>query len=265
MNSPDFAMSPLRALSANVRMGWLMLRAEWPPAVWLVGNLLPELTRMLVFVMIGAMIAGAEGLRFALVGCMVLSIAGICISSVTDIPSQDVSLGTYRAIALGDVPAFAQYIVRACALCGSAVVTAAIVTTTIALITGQGEMVASLTARSWMLVPAVLSATMLGLVVIAPAIGSNWEGITYNAAVSLIVVLSGAVFAVTTPVARFVGEALPLTHTIRALRASLVGRPWAGELLLELVVAAGWCAVGVVVYRLQAARGRRTGRGAYAG
>lgn len=257
-------MSWREILRANARLGWVMLRADWPPVVWLVGALLPEVIRMLVFVAIGALAGGPDGARYALVGCVVLSIAGTCVSSVTDIPASDVGLGTYRTIAAAGVPVFAQYVVRALALGATALVIAVCVAMALGIATGQPAMIWPLVMRVWMLLPAVAAATMLGLVVIAPAIGSNWEGITYNVATALLTVVSGAVFAVTVPVLQLFGDVLPLTHAIRALRASLTGDPWMGEWMLEFGVAAGWCVIGALIYRAQTLRGRRTGRGAYA-
>ena len=257
-------MSWHEILRANARLGWAMLRADWPPLVWLVGALLPEVVRMLVFVAIGSITGGSEGARYALIGCVVLSVAGTCVSAVTDIPAIDVALGTYRTIAAAGVPVFVQYVARALALAAAALVVSVCVAITLGLVTGQPAMIWPLVSRVWMLLPAVAAATMLGLVVIAPAIGSNWEGITYNAATALVTVVSGAVFAVTVPTLQAVGDVLPLTHAIRALRESLTGEPWMGEWMLEFAVATGWCIIGAFVYRAQTARGRRTGRGAYA-
>lgn len=251
-------------LAANVRLGWFAVRAEWPPVVWLIGYLLPELMRMLVFVLIGQLVGGEAGLRFALVGCAVLSIATTTISYVTDIPAFAVGLGTYRPIALGGIPPFVQFIARATTLWVVAATISAATTVFLGAVTGQHALIPELLSRLWMLVPAVISTTMLGLVVVAPAIGSSWEGITYNGAVAAVTVLSGAIFTVTAPAPRAVADYLPLTHAIQSLRNNLAGEPWIGEFLLEFAVAGGWAVVGLVLYSMQGIHGRRTGRGAFA-
>lgn len=254
----------LRMLAPHARLGWQLLRAEWPPAVWAVGRLLPEVIRTLVFVIIGGLVGGEDGMRFALIGCVVLSIATTAISEVTDIPVRDVQLGTYRAVSLAPLSPFLQLVARASALWITALIIAAVVVLVLPLTVGLGELTGPLLVRIWMVVPAVLAATMLGLVVIAPAIGSNWEGITYNGAVAVITVLSGAIFEVTWTVGAAIGDVLPLTHTIRALRASLTGDPWLGELLLEVAVGTMWAILGWLLYGMQDARGRRRGEGAFA-
>ena len=91
-------------LAANVRLGAAQLRADWPPGVWLVGYLMPETVRMLVFVLIGSVVGGADGLRFAFVGCFVLSIAAASVAHVTDLPVVDVAAGTFRTVVVGRLP-----------------------------------------------------------------------------------------------------------------------------------------------------------------
>jgi len=82
--------SPERQLlAANVRLGIALHRAEWPWRVWLLARLLPELVRTLVYVLIGLLVGGEPGMRFALVGCFVLIIASTTVGEVTDLPSID--------------------------------------------------------------------------------------------------------------------------------------------------------------------------------
>lgn len=254
----------LALLVANVRLGAVQLRAGWPPGVWLVGYLMPETVRMLVFVLIGSVVGGAGGTQFAFVGCFVLAIASASVAHVTDLPVVDVATGTFRTVVAGRLPVVVQYLARALPLVAMALVTACLSTVVIGLVTGQAGLVLPLLSRAWMLLPAAAGAVGLGLLVIAPAIGSSWEGITYNAATAVLTVASGAVFAVDLPLLEPVAGLLPLTHTVDAVRASLGGEPFGGALVRELAVAAGWTALAALAYRRQTRRGRRLGRGAFA-
>lgn len=264
MNSPEMAASRIDLLRANVRLGLLLLRAQWPPAVWVVGYLVPETLRMLVFVLIGMLVSGEDGMAYAFVGCVALSIATTTVSHVTDIPVTDVRTGTYRSVLLGSVAPFAQYVARALPLGGMALVLATVTAVAVGLLTGQGDLVLPVLSRIWMLVPALLTTIVLGLFVVAPATGSDWEGITYNGAVALLTVLTGAVFTVTDPMAAAIGSVLPLTHTISAVRLSLDGQSWLLEIGLEVVVGMGWAIAGALAYRVQDRLGARLGRGAFA-
>jgi len=72
--------------------------------------------------------------------------------------------------------------------------------------------------------PAVFSASMLGLAVIAPALGSRWDTLTYNSATAVLTVVSGALFApAVNPVVDRVGAVLPLRHSVTALRTRWPG------------------------------------------
>lgn len=257
------ALASLALLGANLRLGVLLSRAQTPPAVWLIGRLLPEVVRMLVYVLVGYLVAGAEGMRFALVGCVVLAVATTTVAEVTDLPTIDVEVGTYRRVLLGRISPFLQYVVRAVPMAALALLTAAICAVALGLATGHPEEIGPLLARIWLLVPAATSGVMLGLFVIAPAIGSGWEGITYNAATALLAVASSAI--VTPPAAlAAVGQALPLTHTVEAMRRSLAGEPFGRQLLAELAVGLGWGILAWLAYRWQERRGRRLARGAFA-
>lgn len=255
----------LELAAANLRLSRGQLRAQWPAGVWLVSTLLPEVLRMCVLALIGSVVGGRDGLRYAVVGCVVLAMATTTVAQVTDVPVEDVELGTFRPVSLGRSSAFVQYLGRLLPLIAMALVIAATCALVVGPLTGQPDLALPLLARTGMLLPAAVSSAMLGLLVIAPAIGSSWEGITYNAATAVLTVTSGAVFAPSIPGLAAAGQLLPLTHTVTALRLSLAGRPWAGELGLELLVGVGWGLAAALAYRHQVRRGRRTGRGAYAG
>jgi ABC-2 type transport system permease protein len=55
------------------------------------------------------------------------------------------------------------------------------------------------------------------------------------------------------------GQLMPLRHGLAAVRALLQGRPWQGELMLELVVGIGWAVAAWLIVRLQVRRARADG------
>lgn len=258
-------MSSPELLAANVRLGWLTVRHEYPPLVYAVGVLVPELLRLLVYCLVGYLVGGVEGMRFAVVGCAVLAVASACVAHMSDVPMWDVWSGTYPQVALGRVPPVAQYAARGLPMAAQGGLAAVVAMIGLPVLTGQPDLVAPLLAWGWVVLPAVFSASMLGLAVIAPALGSRWDTLTYNGATAVLTVVSGALFAPTVnPVVAAVGAVLPLRHAITALRHALAGRPFALELALELAVGLGWAVVAVLLYRWQDARGRRRGVGAFA-
>lgn len=256
--------SKVELLLANLRLGWLLHRARWPYGVWTVGSLAPEIFRIIVFVLIGYLVGDEPGMHFALIGCFFLGLISSTVSAASDVPVDDVQAGTYRTVLLGNLSPFVQYLGRAVTICLNGLVITVVATASAALATGQGTTLISLLQHSWLLIPAAISSLMLGLLVIAPAIGSNWEGITYNTATGVLIVMSGAIFTLTNPTAHAIGQALPLTHSVEAMRNAVAGLPYAHDVLLELTVAIGWGLAAFTVYRWQDIRGRRVGRGAFA-
>lgn len=260
MNSRD----ALRLFHANVVLGAQLFRSEWPIQIWLLGYLVPDVLRTLVYVLIGYVVGGVDGLRFALVGCSVLVAASTTVSHMSDVPVTDVQSGTYGAVSLAGLPPVVQYFARGIPLLGVALVVSVINVSVLGVLTGQLQLTSFVLSHLWILVPPLLSGTAFGLLVIAPAIGSGYEGISYNGATALITVLSGAVYELNNRAADAVGRVLPLSHAISALRLAQDGRPYGAQLLLECLVAVAWGAVALVFYGWQDARGRRRGDGAFA-
>jgi ABC-2 type transport system permease protein len=96
--------------------------------------------------------------------------------------------------------------------------------------------------------------------VAAPAVGRRADVLFGNVLAYLTVACCGALI----PAGRValldaVGTVLPLRNGILAVRAVVDGAPWAGHLLAELAVGAGWALLGWILYAAQTRRSSRLG------
>jgi ABC-2 type transport system permease protein len=105
-----------------------------------------------------------------------------------------------------------------------------------------------------------VTATAAGSAVAAVAVGRRADVLFGNALAYLTMASTGALI----PVGRIasldaVGSVLPLRNGILAVRAVVDGAPWAGHLLAELAVGAGWAVLAWLLYAAQTRRARRLG------
>lgn len=260
MNSVD---SPASLVAANARLWRLVHLDEMPLKFWVLGSLVPLACRSIVYVLLGQLLAGAAGAHYAFVGVVALAITGQTVQAVSDIPLMDTWMKTYPAVSRGRLPVSVQYLARSGVLMVFASAEALFVCLAVAPLTGQLDLVVPVLARSWMLVPAIVSCTLFGLAVISVSIANDTQNLVQNAAAMVLVITSGAMLTRDTAGwLHTLGGFLPLQHALTALRSSLAGGPWARELALETAVALGWAIVTLVAYRVVDARARHSGRGA---
>ena len=260
MNSSRFA----EAAAAHVRAGALLVVREYPPTVFAVSLLIPEILRVLLYVLIAALASGTAGMRYALVGAGLLSIVTVTVGQVTDLPIYDALQQTYSLLAQGRLPVFIAYLVRSASLAVEAIIIAFCTMVVLSLVTGQMDLIGPLLAHFWLVLPAIFSALAFGLALVAPSITSPWSVLTYNTAASVVVVFCGAVIAVPNLAGIVVASKLiPLTHAVQAMRLALAGQPYGHAVLLELAVGAGWWVVAACAYAAVEHHGRATGRGAF--
>lgn len=254
-------------LAANVRQARLLVAAESPWPVWLIGTTVPQLFRSTVYVFLGELAAGPSGAAFALAGTIVLAVTLETISSVSDIPVVDAYFGTYGSVTRSRVPVIAQYASRTLPLAGRAALESLAVLLVVGSVTGQLSALPRLLAAWWMVPLAIVSSTAFGLVAIAPAIGTTSQDLWHNTAVVALTLSSGAIIALDTiPVAGVIGAFLPLQHAVHAYRTAAAGGGilWM-ELGLEALIAVGWALAAVIVYTLIDHRGRSRGSTVMAG
>jgi ABC-2 type transport system permease protein len=173
--------------------------------------------------------------------------------------------GTYFRIARADANPFGAFALRAVPLYGAAALLVVVTYATVGLAAGMLPLALDALRWSSVLAASIFATSMLGLFVIAPAIGTRYDTLTYNAATTVLTVLCGAIIPVPdVPVLAQVAQALPLTHGITSLRAGMAGGDWLTPLISEVVVGAGWAAAAWLLYGAQARRARRAGSGAMA-
>ena len=117
-----------------------------------------------------------------------------------------------------------------------------------------------------LLVAAILGAGTMGLFVIAPAIGTRYDTLTYNTVTVFLTLFTGALIPRGTHgVFDLVGTVMPLTNAMDGVRSVMSGGPWLAAFGAELLVACAWGLVAAVTFALMDRRGLRTGQGAFEG
>lgn len=249
---------------ANVRLGSLEFRHEWPPVVLLLGSLVPTQLRLVVFVLIGGISAGEAGMEYAYIGCVLLAITAPCISNVSDIPVHDAAQRRYAAVRAGCLAPLWQYVGRAAPLMVLGFVQAVCAWALLGAVVGDPGLMVRI--AGWLPVVAVCIPllVMFGFLAVAPPISNDAQNLWHNLAVAVVTVCSGAIFSTElNPVLHALAQVIPLHHATAALRAFVEGEAWLRHLGLEVAVGAGWSIVAVVVYQLLDRRGRSAGTGAF--
>jgi len=218
----------------------------------------------LLYTLLGVFAGGSAAGDYSFIGAIVLVGVEETIGLTSDVPMRDRIDGTYWRVRASRLPPAATFALRAVPVIGAGLADCVVAGITVGLLTGRLPLAASLLPALPLVLVALLSATAVGLFVIAPAIGTRYDTLTYNTMTSLLVVFSGALIPRGSHGAfDAVGAVLPLTHAIDGIRAMLAGRPWLGDLGLELLVGAAWAAVAAFTYAAMDRRGLRTGRGAF--
>ncbi|HEX6344805.1 ABC transporter permease [Umezawaea sp.] len=244
------------------------LRATYTPTSWTVGWLGRMLAQVAFFTVVGHLIGSAEHTRYLVIGNSLMT----CVIEVMMV----VASTTWERRA-GTLP----LLVAAPAELGLVFVGRSLQWT----ISGSGTSLVSLLVLAplfgvhWTVgqfltvVPLVLltafSTYAFGLVLAAAVLGTTGlRNITSNAAYLVMMAVCG----VQVPVSYWPGavqlaaECLPLTHGLRAVRAVADAEPLGTVLSRALpaaVAGACWLALALAVFRLTAARARRTGSVVY--
>jgi ABC-2 type transport system permease protein len=251
--------------TATLAVGRALYRAENPLRPAGLAILFRNVTEALLFTLLGVATGGTAGGDYSFVGAVVLTTTIYTVAMVTDVPLRDRIDGTYGRLARASRPPVATFAVRALPIAGVAILATLITGVLVGAATGRLHLLAAMTPGFPLLLAGVASGSAVGLFVIAPAIGTRYDMLTFNTMDALIVVFSGALIPAGGHGALgTIGQVLPLTHAIAGMRSAMIGRPWVADLLAELAVGVGWAVLAVVTYRAMDRRGRRTGQGAFA-
>lgn len=252
-----------RAVSATFRLGVANFTRGTSPTMLVTSHIIPEILRMITYVLIARVIGGDTAQQYAIPGVIVLATTRMTISETSGLPVDDVWNKTLGSNVTGTLSPATQYLIRALPLAAVAILDSAIVfiilgsMTTTDWATLTGAWLCSLTA-----VPTGLT---LGLVISVASLRTDLHNLVHNATVSILTVCSGAIISVThVPVFHAIGEFLPLTHAIRGLRLALAGHsvPHAQltETLLEARNGLILLALAYLLYTVETARARRKGQ-----
>ena len=252
-----------RAVAATFRLGFANFARGTSPTMLVTSHIIPEILRMITYVLIARVIGGDTAQQYAIPGVIVLATTRMTISETSGLPVDDVWNKTLGSNVTGTLSPATQYLIRSLPLAAVAILDSAIVfiilgpMTTTDWATLTGAWLCSLTA-----VPTGLT---LGLVISVASLRTDLHNLVHNATVSILTVCSGAIISVThVPVFHAIGEFLPLTHAIRGLRLALAGHsvPHAQltETLLEARNGLILLALAYLLYTVETARAHRKGQ-----
>lgn len=251
-------------LGATLQVGWLLFRREnpWRPVV--LTSQFRIVAECLLFTLLGVVAGGRAGGDYSFVGAVFLASTYYTVSMISDVPMRDRMEGTYPQLSRAGRAPYLTFVVRSLPVVGAGAVAAVVAGVVVGAVTGRLDILVAMAPGIPLLVAACVSGGAVGLFVIAPAIGTRYDALTYNTMTALIVVFSGALI----PTGRHgvldaLGGVLPLHHAIAGSRAAMDGQPWGASLLAELAVATGWALVAAFTYHAMDRRGRTTGRGAF--
>ncbi|HZB48216.1 MAG TPA: ABC transporter permease [Mycobacteriales bacterium] len=247
-------------VGVTVRTGFAEYRAANPPAILLTTTLPRAVLQCLFFTLLGRAIGGPDGARFAYVGAVALILTLATMASIGDVPMLEKWSGTFYRLQGGVLRPATTFFLRALPWVAEAVVSALLCIVIVGPATGQGALTVTLLAAFPLYAVMAVTAAAAGAAVAAPAVGRRADVLFGNVLAYLTVACCGALI----PAGRValldaVGTVLPLRNGILAVRAVVDGAPWAGHLLAELAVGAGWALLGWILYAAQTRRSSRLG------
>jgi len=248
----------------SAALGWKLFHRENPLRLLVLSVYVGQVCAVYFYTLLGRYTGGDTGEHYSYVGAVVISMTYMTVGFNTDVPLTDKWQGTYWRLSRSGFSPYGVFLCRTAPMVVHGVALMILTAVVVGPLTeGVGAAMNLLRALPLMVVLTVL-ANFVGLAVVAPAIGTRYDVLTYNVATAVIQVFSlayipyGANAAVDT-----IGTVVPLRHGLGALRGWLDGGPWLGQLGLEAIVSAAWLVAGAFAYRFMDARGRRTGVAAF--
>ena len=247
----------IEAIAATLWLGIILFRRENPFRPAVLSYWFRAICQTLLYTLLGVVAGGSAGGDFAFVGAVVLAGVDHAIAQVSDVPMRDLFDGTYPRLRAGGLPPATTFALRSVPVSG-------VVGLSVGLLTGRLGLATAMLPAIPLVLAAMLSATTMGLFVIAPAIGTRYDTLTYNTVSVFVTLLTGALIPRGTHgVFDAVGLVLPLTNAMDGIRSLMNGGPWVAPFGAELLIACGWGLLAAVAYTLMDRRGLRTGHGAF--
>ena len=250
-------------MAATFRLGVANFTRGTSPTMLVTSHIIPEILRMITYVLIARVIGGDAAQHYAIPGVIVLATTRMTISETSGLPVDDVWNKTLGSNVTGTLSPATQYLIRALPLAAVAILDSAIVLIILGPMTTTDW--ATLTGAWLCSLVAVPTGLTLGLAISVASLRTDLHNLVHNATVSILTVCSGAIISVVhVPVFHAIGEFLPLTHAIRGLRLALAGHsvphPQLAETLLEARNGLILLALAYLLYTVETARARRKGQ-----
>ena len=233
----------------TIRTGYLIYLADNPPKVQLTTTLPRLLLQGMFYTMLGRLLGGQNGAHFAFTGVIAFAACTDTVIGVCDVPMTDQWSGTYYRLQTGAVPPGAVYLCRSLPYLTSGFLYSLLVLLVDGPLLGLAGSLGSLAAAIPVYLLTAATSTMFGLALAALAVGGSRD-VLYGNLGSYFVLAASAVVA---PVATrlhwlaALGDILPLSHGLKAIRAASAGSPWTEQAGLEALVGLGWLAVALLV------------------
>lgn len=240
-------------------LGWRGYLADNPPRVlfWTTG--FRGVMQAVFLVLLGGLVGGF-GRRDAFIGVMAILVTGPNVIGVANVPIADKTYATFwrlrRAVMHPALILFARAapypVIATLILIPQAAVTA--------LILGiPGSLLRFLPYLPIFALMAC-NASIMGLGATTLSVSRRPDVLAPNLVSYVILLGSGAVVPPgRVPWLDAIGPVLPAWHGLAAVRHALAGRPWAGDVLGEILVGVLWAAIGIIGMHVQDRRARRLG------
>jgi ABC-2 type transport system permease protein len=231
-----------------------------PPSIIATALLPRAVVQTLFFTVLGGVLGGDDGRRFAYVGGVAMILAAVVCADVSEVPVADKWSGTFARLRTGVVHPFVVFVLRCWPYPVTATVLAAAAVVVVGPLTGQAALVLPLLSwlPAYLLMAVTVSAAMLAAAL--TSLGRRADVLATNA-VAFGIMLAGGVFLPPgrVPLVDAVGTVLPVRHGLSAVHAGLDGRPFLRELVAEALVGLAWGVVAFAVTVVQVRRARRLG------
>lgn len=238
----------LEYLAANP---WkIIVTTQWPRAV----------LQCLFFTVLGQVLAGEGGGRFAFVGSVAMIMMLSTVVGIGDVPMVEKWVGTFYRLQLSGASPAMIFALRSVPLVAQALVTVVLCLALVGPVTGNADLSLALAPVLPLYALMAVTSAAAGLAAASPAVGRRADVVFSNGLMYLVIAAGGLLLpAGRAPVLDAVGAVLPLRHGVLAIRAHLDGGQWLPRAALELLVGLGWAALAAALYRRQAVRARATG------
>ncbi len=249
-----------RDLGDVVRFGYRQYFAANPPTVVLTTEWPRAIFQCAFFTVLGLVVAGPGGERFAFVGTLVMAQSLSTVGIVGDIVVTEKWSGTFFRIRMGRFRPVTTFLLRAGPNVTQGLAACLLCLFLVGPLTGNASLVVPVLRAFPLFVLMAVTGAVAGLTVCSAAIGRRADVVAVNAFLALLNVAAGLLV----PVGQIrwldaVGRLLPLRNGTLAVRAYLNHHPWTGYALAEMLVGVGWTVACVLLYTWQTRRSYRLG------